>query len=219
MTKITKNIILSVLALALGILLIAGPSLSADIKRGGTITVGIDTGPLGWDPQMDQAFSTWNHYEQVYESLVRFNHKMEIVPSLATSWELPDKLTFIFKIRKGVKFHNGREMDADDIKYSLERMKNPKISVRPSFTEPIKSIELLDKYTVKITMSVPYPTFLPFLAYGRYAAIVPREVIEKHGNLKAVAVGTGPFKVKEYVPGDYTVFERNRIIGKKVFPG
>jgi peptide/nickel transport system substrate-binding protein len=218
MTKITKNIILSVSALVIGILLMTGPSLAADIKRGGTITVGIDTGPVGWDPHIDIAFSTWNHCEQLYESLVRFNHKMEIVPSLATSWEQPDKLTFIFKLRKGVKFHNGREMIADDVKYSFERMKNPKTSARPIYTEPIKSIEVLDKYTVKMTMSIPYPTFLPFLAYMRFSAIVPREVVEKHGDLKSVTCGTGPFKVKEYVPGDYTVFEPHKEYWDKGLP-
>ncbi len=73
-----------------------GTAFTAEVKRGGTLTVGIDEGPVGWDPHISLAFSSWNHYEQVYESLVRYNHKMEIEPSLATSWEQPNPLTLIF---------------------------------------------------------------------------------------------------------------------------
>jgi peptide/nickel transport system substrate-binding protein len=209
MVRTTKCVVSIILALIFVGLLVHGDALAAGIKRGGTITVGIDTGPKGWDPHRDLAFSSWNHYEQVYESLVRFNHKMEIEPSLATSWEQPDPHTLIFSLRKGVKFQNGREMVADDVKYSFERLKNPKTSAYPAFYEPVKSIEVLDKYTVKFTTSVPYPSLLPIMAYGMFAAVVPREVIEKHGDLKSVTCGTGPFKVKEYVPDDYTVFEPN----------
>jgi peptide/nickel transport system substrate-binding protein len=206
MDKITRCILI-ILALAIGILLFNGNALA--IKRGGTITVAIDTGPVGWDPHIDSAQSSWNHYEQVYESLLRFNKNMEIEPSLATSWEQPDPLTLIFHLRKGVKFHNGREMVADDVKYSFERMKNPKTSRYPEYTRSIESIKVLDKYTIKFIMSVADSAFIPFIAWGRFSGIVPREVIEKHGDLKTVTCGTGPFKVKEYVPGDYTVFERN----------
>jgi peptide/nickel transport system substrate-binding protein len=195
-----------------------GDAIGAEVKRGGTITVGIDAGPVGWDPHMSFAFSSWNHYELVYESLLRYNHKMEIEPSLATSWEQPDPLTLIFHLRKGVKFHNGREMVASDVKYTFERLKNSKSSAYPAYYDPVKSIDVVDNYTVKFTMSSPYPTLLASIAYNQFAAIVPQEVVEKHGDLKVATCGTGPFKVKEYVPGDYTVFERHTDYWDKGLP-
>jgi len=206
------------LVVGLCLLLVHGEGLAAEIKKGGTLTVGIDEGPVGWDPHIDFAQSSWNHYEQIYESLVRFNAKMEIEPCLATSWEQPDPLTLIFKLRKGVKFQNGREMVADDVKYSFERMKNPKTSRYPIYTESIKSIEVPDKYTVKFRMSVPDADLISFIAWGRYAGIVPKEVVEKNGDLKVVTCGTGPFKLKEYLPGDYTVYERNAEYWDKGLP-
>lgn len=187
-------------------------------KRGGILTVGIDTGPVGWDPHQSSAFSSWNHYELIYESLVRFNTKLEIEPSLAESWRQPDLQTYVFHLRRGVKFHNGREMTADDVKYSLERLRNPKTSAYPSFYEPLRSVDVLDKYTVRLSLAVPDATFLPYLAHNQFSAVVPREVVEQHGDLKAVAVGTGPFKLKKYVPGDVTEYERNPDYWEKDLP-
>lgn len=209
MSRIVRCGFSFLLVIGLSVLLVHGDALTAEIKKGGTITVATDTAPLGWDPHKHSTSASWSHYEHVYESLLRFNRKMEIEPALATSWEQPDPLTLIFHLRKGVKFHNGREMVADDVKYSFERMKNPKTHRKPSYTQAIKSIEVLDKYSVKFTLSVPDATLIPLIAWSKYSTIVPREVIEKHGDLKSVMVGTGPFKVKEYMPGDYTVYEPN----------
>lgn len=197
----------AIVCLALALYPLAVPG--AEPRRGGVLTVGIDTGPVGWDPQMSAAFSSWNHLEQVYESLVQFNTKLEIEPALAPAWQQPDPTTYVFQLRRGVKFHNGREMTAEDVRYSIERMKNPKTSAYPSFFEHVKSIETPDRYTVKLTLTVPDAAFLAYLAYNRHSAIVAREVVEQHGDLKTVAVGTGPFKLKKYVPGDYTEYERN----------
>ena len=218
MLKTIKFVLCTLLLISICVLGLYGGAFTAEIKRGGTITVGIDAGPLGWDPHISLAFSSWNHYELVYESLLRFNYKMEIEPSLATSWEQPDPLTLIFHLRKGVKFHNGREMVASDVKYSFERLKNPKTSAYPAYYEPVKSIDVVDNYTVKFTMSSPYPTLPATIAYNQFAAIVPREVAEKHGDLKVVTCGTGPFKVKEYVPDDYTVFEQHSDYWDKGLP-
>jgi len=218
MLKAIKFAMYTLLLLSIFVLGLYGGAFTAEIKRGGTITVGIDAGPLGWDPHISLAFSSWNHYELVYESLLRFNYKMEIEPSLALSWEQPDPLTLIFRLRKGVKFHNGREMVASDVKYSFERLKNPKTSAYPAYYEPVKSIDVVDDYTVKFTMSSPYPTLPATIAYNQFAAIVPREVAEKHGDLKVVTCGTGPFKVKEYVPDDYTVFEKHSDYWDKGLP-
>lgn len=206
MKKKVKCFIHVVFILVIMVVFAHGNVFAAGVKKGGTLTVAIDTGPLGWDPHMDSAQSSWNHYEQVYESLLRFNHKMEIEPSLAVSWEYSDPKTLIFKLRKGVKFHNGQEMDAEDVKYSFERMKNPKTSVYPDYTKAISSIDIVDKYTVKFNLSVPDATLISFIAWGRFSGIVSKKFVEQAGDLKVATCGTGPFKVKHYVPGDYTVF-------------
>ncbi len=218
MFRNTRYPVSLLLALWLCVFLIQGIGLSAEVKRGGTIRVGIDEGPVGWDPYIDSAQSSYNHYEQIYESLLRFNHKMEIEPCLANSWEQPTPTSLVFHLRKGVKFHNGREMIAEDVKYSYERMKNPKTSRYPAYTESIKSVEVLDRYSVKFNMAVPDANLIPFIAWGRFAGIVPREVVEKYGDLKTVTCGTGPFKMKEYLPGDYTVFDRNSDYWDKGLP-
>ena len=197
------------LILVIGVMVAFTPyhAMSANVKRGGTITVGIDTAPLGWDPHLATAKASGDHYEQVYEGLVQLSNKDEIVPWLATSWKFSDPKTLIFTLRKGVKFHNGREMVADDVKYSYDRIR--KDCPQSGYYDAVKSIEVLDQYTVKFNFSVPDATLLSYMASGRYRGIVPKEEVEKHGDLKSAWCGTGPFMVKEYVPGDYTVFERN----------
>jgi peptide/nickel transport system substrate-binding protein len=200
------------------LLLAPSEAQTAEIKRGGTITVGIDAGPIGWDPHKARGISSPYHYEQVYESLLRYNYRMEMEPSLATSWEQPNPLTLIFHLRKGVKFHNGQEMTADDVKYSFDRWRDPKISLFPTYYGAVKSIEVLDRYTVKFDLSMYDTSLLPIIAAGFYSSVVPREMVEKHGDLMTVTCGTGPFKVKEYVPGDYTIYERNPEYWMKGFP-
>lgn len=214
MLGITKRFVGLFMAVSFMVLLFAGHATTTGVKRGGTITVGVDAGPPGFDPFKTVGAPSWNHVELVYENLVRFNHKMEIEPCLAESWEQPDRLTYVFHLRKGVRFHNGREMVADDVKYSTDRARNPKTAARPGMFEAIKSVDVLDKYTVKFNLSSPDTVLLPVIAYGRHSAIVPRE----HGDLKTLACGTGPFKMKKFVPGDYTVYERNPDYWEKGLP-
>src|SRR3954471_7087579 len=83
-------------------------------KTGGTLTIGQDFGPNSFDPHKNTAWASTNINESIYEGLLQWNDKeTELIPDLATSWTVsPDGLTYTFKIRKGVKFHNGREMTA-----------------------------------------------------------------------------------------------------------
>ena len=204
------------------VLLLVGsfPSLvfSVESKTGGTITVGVNTGAKGWDPQISTSIDSLGHYEQVYESLAQYNTKMEIVPALATSWDIPDPLTYIFHIRKGVKFHNGREMTAEDVKYSMERWRDPKVAVVPHQWAAIDTITVVDPYTIHVKMKLPDSGLMAQIAHNKVSAIVPREVIEKHGDLKNIMCGTGPFKVKEYKPDLYTIYEANKDYWDKGHP-
>ncbi len=181
---------------------------AAEPKRGGWLTVATDSTAVGLDPQITIAFSSATYFEHCYESLLGYNTNMELVPCLATSWEQPDPLTYVFHLRKGVKFHDGSDFTAKDVKFTFERMLDPKISSpRKPFFESINKIEMLDPYKIKFSMSEPYPPFLNVAATW-YGSILSKAAVEKHGSMQSVAIGTGPFKLKTYEHGVKGVFER-----------
>jgi peptide/nickel transport system substrate-binding protein len=145
----------------------------------------------------------------LYNRLVRLDENMQVVPDLAESWEIPNNLTYIFHLRKGVKFHNGREMTADDVKYSLERVLDPATaSPGRSYISTISKIEVVDAYTVKLTLSSPLASLLDALTSNNIS-IVPREAVQEHGNLQRVAVGTGPYMLKEWVVDNSMTLVKN----------
>lgn len=183
-----------------------------------TLTVGVDQEAVGLDPHIVTAFSSMRRLDLLYNRLVRLDENMKVVPDLAESWEIPDNLTYIFHLRKGVKFHNGREMVASDVKYSLERVLDPKTaSPGASYIAPIERIDIVDQYTVKLTLSSPLASLLDALTSNNIS-IVPREVVEKEGNLQRVAVGTGPYMLKEWVVDNSMTLERNPDYFEKGYP-
>ena len=93
MKKLTRSITLFFVSIVI-CLVASNLGICGNPIRGGAITVGVDVGPKGWDPHLSQSYDSMCHYEQVYESLVRYNNKMEIAPSLSVSWEQPDPLTY-----------------------------------------------------------------------------------------------------------------------------
>ncbi len=191
---------------------------SSQIKTGGTLTIGVDQEVVGLDPNIVTAFSSFRRIDLLYNRLVKYDSNLNIVPDLAASWKILDNLTYIFYLRKGVKFHNGRELTAEDVKYTLERILDPKTaSPGRSFIEPISSIEIIDKYTVKIKLSTPLASLLSGLASNN-CAIVPKEEVEKYGNLQRNVVGTGPFKLAEWVPDNYMRLVRNPDYFEKGLP-
>jgi peptide/nickel transport system substrate-binding protein len=178
-------------------------------KRGGTLVIGNDEDAVGLDPHISFAFASSNFYEHAYTGLTRFNAKMEIEGDLATSWEIPNPTTYVFKLRKGVKFHNGREMTAEDVRYSIERIRDPKNGspVRDTYAD-VEKIEVVDRHTIRLTLGRPNAALLSGIT-GRASYVVPKEEVDKHGSLQKVMVGTGPFKLAEHVPGDFARFVRN----------
>jgi peptide/nickel transport system substrate-binding protein/oligopeptide transport system substrate-binding protein len=147
-------------------------------------------------------------------------------PDLAESYDIsPDGKTFTFKLRHGVKFHNGREMTADDVKYSLDRVTNPKTqspgagffasikgydAVAGGTSESLEGVTAVDPYTVKFELTRPDATFLHVMAIN-FAHVVPKEEVEKYGaDFGKHPVGTGAFKMTEWTSGQKIVFERNK---------
>jgi ABC-type transport system substrate-binding protein len=155
-------------------------------KRGGTLTVGFNSDIAATDPHVTANFLTSIVMRQMFETLVTYGEKLELVPMLAERWEItPDYKTYTFYLRKGKLFHNGREMVADDVKYSIERIKEPKTGnpVRTFFNN-VDQIEVIDKYTVRFRMKMGDATLLSSLAYiPAVMAIVPKEEVEKQGGV------------------------------------
>jgi peptide/nickel transport system substrate-binding protein len=189
---------------------LSSPSAAETPKKGGWLTVATDSTAVGLDPHLSITFSTFTFTEHVYDTLLRRNYKMELVPSLAVSWEQPDDLTYIFHLRKGVKFHNGNDMTSEDVVFSFNRILNPKTG-SPAYStfKVIDKVEALDKYTVKMTLNKTMPAFLSYCGFPRTSAIVSKAEVEKHGTLQKHMVGTGPFKLQEYKHGVSATFVRN----------
>ena len=175
---------------------------------GGTLRVAIPAEPPGLDPTTNTAAVIDRVvYNNVYEGLVKLSRTGEIVPGVAEN--LPeisdDGLVWTFRLRHGVKFHDGHELTSADVVYTFKRDKDSQIGVpHPEYYEPIEKIEALDNYTVRITLKEPNSMFLFNLARGD-SIIVPNGAGDE---LKSHPDGTGPFKFVEWVRGDHVTLER-----------
>ena len=168
-----------------------------------------DQEPAGLDPHKVPAASSSRIYSQIYEGLLTFDKDMNIIGSLATEWNLEDDTTYTFKLKEGVKFHNGREMTAEDVKYSFERImdENTASHIRSYFAD-VASIEAVGDYEVKFTLNKPQATFLSNLTHGS-AVVVPKETVEANGDLQQNADGTGAFKLQQWVPDNNVTLVKN----------
>src|SRR5699024_2023426 len=145
----------------------------------------------------------------IYEGLTTFDEDMEVIGQLAEDWEIEDDVIYTFKLVEGVKFHNDREMTAEDVKYSFERILDEETAshIKSYFTN-IKDIEVVNDYEVKFELESPDATFLTNLTNAS-AVIVAEEVVEENEDLQQVAIGTGPFVFEEWVPDNRVILNKN----------
>jgi peptide/nickel transport system substrate-binding protein len=189
---------------------LAGPAGAQAAKRGGTLVVAADVSPPGLDPQKSAAAHSWMIAEHVYSNLLRRDAKMSIVGDLAESWQVVNDTTYVFKLRRGVTWHHGRDLVAEDVKYSFERMLDEKTaSPWRSNWQIIDRVEAPDRSTVRFLIKRPFAPLLSYLATPHYSAIVPRDIVEKQGDLQKEASGTGPFMLERFVPDNAVVLKRN----------
>jgi peptide/nickel transport system substrate-binding protein len=134
----------------------------------------------------------------------------DLRPGLAEKWEQApdDNKTWVFHLRKGVKFHNGREVVADDVKYSIERLQS-KASVFARDYAAIQSVEVVDPSTVRMNFGKPFPGIFRMLAQFKGGEIVAREAVEQNGDLARSGIGSGPFMFDHWTPGSEIVLKRN----------
>jgi peptide/nickel transport system substrate-binding protein len=176
-------------------------------KFGGTLKLGMQTDPVGLDPHTSNATSTRNQLENVYDTLVAVDSSGRIVSSLAKSWRTSgDGLTWTFELRSGVKFHDGSDFTADDVAFSINRIKDPAIkSPRASDFGAVTAVTAVDKDTVQFKLNKPYSPLLSKLANSQNV-IVAKEAV---ATINSKPVGTGPFEFVEYIPQVRMVLKKN----------
>ena len=165
--------------------------------------------PQSFDPTICSGQNCARAIEPLYEGLLRLDAKANLQPCLATSWENPDPLTWVFHLRQGVKFHDGSALTADDVKYSLDRVLDPNMpgSNRPYF-DTIKEVQVVDPATVKIILSRAFSPLLSALASGTGSLIMSKawgeaQTAKGLKEFATIEMGTGPLTLTEYVSGDH----------------
>ena len=175
------------------------------------LTIGLASEPTSIDPHFHNLTPNNSLAMHFFDALVIFDEKQQITPGLAESWKAVDDLTWEFKLRKGVKFHDGSPFTADDVVFTMERAGN--VPNSPSsfgtYTKGKTAVKV-DDYTVHIKTERPYPlmvtdmTTIPIISKKNGASATTADY-----NSGKAAFGTGPFKFIEYVPGDRIVMEAN----------
>ena len=158
------------------------------------------------DPQVgvDSPSATLNFH--IYNGLIKIDDNREPVGDLAESFEIVDDTKYKFKLRKGVKFHNGDELKASDVKFSLERAKTmPKAMSNAS---AIDHVSVDGDYEVTIHLSNPCPAFLYILNDTSMKILSEKAVTEAGDTYGEAPIGTGPFMFKEWVPNDHWTLVR-----------
>lgn len=159
------------------------------------------------DPHLTSAYASFQVLENVYDTLVQPAADLSMEPALAESWEISDdNLTWTFILRDGVKFHNGRDLVAQDVVYSFERIIAE--GLNGWRFGAVESITAPDDSTVVMTLTQPSPNLMVSIAGFKGMAIIPEEIVTD-GTIGTTPVGTGPFRFVSQSPDEGIILERN----------
>lgn len=229
---------------------LAVPARAQEPKADGPAAGAVYRRPLGHDPEALDPARISNIYslsvsQQIFDGLVRYDQTLTIAPALAEFWRASrDGLVWTFNLRRGVKFHHGRELTAEDVVYSFTRLLDPRLrsgaadlflnvkgarEFRDGRAKTVVGLVAQDRYTVQLTLNEATAPFVGVLAVG-HAKIVPKEVVEQEGDAFGLRpVGTGPFKLLRWERGKEIVlggnpeyFEGAPKLGRlvyRIFPG
>lgn len=176
------------------------------------LTMAVGAPITSLDPHYHQLTPNNAVADMIFDRLVNTDSRERLVPGLATSWRAVDATTWEFRLREGVRFHNGNAFDADDVAFTFARV--PNVPNSPSsfavFTRPITAVEMVDAHTIRLRTRAPYPLMPTDMASLR---IIDKETAERAGtedfNALRAAQGTGPWRVVGYQSGDRIEFVRN----------
>src|SRR5207247_3471708 len=224
-----------VLALLAGSLVVAtpGPAAAADTpRRGGVLLAAIGADAPSLDPHQESTFANIQLVAPLYSTLLQIDPYRfpKIIGDAATEWKVaPDGLTYTFKIRQGIRFHDGSPLTAADVKATYDKIVFPPagtLSIRKNAYTEIASIEAPDPSTVVFKLKFPSASLLNNLA-SPWNVIFPKKYLDRDPNyFKTHAIGSGPFKLKNYTRGstfegernpDYFVKDRPYLNGYKFF--
>jgi oligopeptide transport system substrate-binding protein len=203
------------------------PELDRLVRRAGGEQILVLTGsrPTTLDPALAQDVVSANYIVEIFSGLVSLDAKLQVVPDLAARWAVsPDGRTYTFELRRGVRFQSGREVTAQDIKYSLERATDPALQSRVAETylgdiegvrerlqgraREIAGVRVKDDLTIEITIDAPKPYFLAKLTYPT-AFVVDRANVERGRDWYREPNGTGPFRLARWDEDERIVLVRN----------
>jgi peptide/nickel transport system substrate-binding protein len=176
-------------------------------QPGGSLTIQVTAEPPGLDLTATPASATAGVvFYNIQEALVKVDAQGKLVPWLAERWQIADDVSYTFHLKRGVRFHNGRAVTAEDVKFVLDRARDPE-SKHPHVRqyEDIGSIQVKDEHTLTVALKKPNAMFLYTLA-RQGSVIYPREAVEQ---AKSSPVGTGPFTLARWDRGDRIVLKRN----------
>jgi peptide/nickel transport system substrate-binding protein len=191
-------------------------------KRGGTLTLRCWDPPF-FDHMLSTAYRVQIPITFTHSRLLKHKAGPGVTPAtfaiegdLAESWSQPNETTYVFKLRKGVRWHpkppvNGRELTAEDVRYTIERFLTVKGNPTAYMLKSVERVEAVDRYTVKFVLKEPFSWLLDVLANPMAVAIVARECVDKFGDLKKAeaVVGTGPWMLESYRPNVGLTFVRH----------
>jgi peptide/nickel transport system substrate-binding protein len=200
-------------AIGAGFMVAAMASASAQV-----LEIGADNSPTGLDPHLITAFPSFMVVNgNIYEGLTAIDKDLKIVPGLAESWTAaPDGKAYTFKLRSGVKFHDGSAMEAEDVVSSIKRVLSKDIaSPLASRLSAIESANAVDGTTMELKLKEPSAALLSSLAT---IAIVPSAMEANKDALQKAPVGTGPFKFQEWQPNGFILLTKNEAYWDKGMP-
>lgn len=174
------------------------------------LSVGMPADAKSFDPQMTSDTVSSTYMIQMYEPLFDFSRDKKLIGRLAESWKKLDPLTYEITLRKGVKFHNGAELTAEDAVFTLHRMTTPKAAAVRAYGANIDpdGFKIVDRYTFRVKTKSPMAAFLSYLNHSS-SYVLNKAAVEAEGDdYGRRPIGTGPFKFSETLKGDHVAFER-----------
>ncbi|MBI4607604.1 MAG: ABC transporter substrate-binding protein [Candidatus Rokubacteria bacterium] len=177
----------------------------------GKVVVAQGVDPTTLDPMNHQETPASNLAVNLFDTLLERDQELNIVPLLAESYRIVAPTTWEFKLRKGIKFHNGEPLDAEAVKFSLERLVDPKLKLRGATPfAPLKSVEIMDPHTVRIHTKAPWPILDTMMTTSGTSILPPKYYGEKDmAHVARNPVGAGPFKFVRWVKDDHIELAAN----------